>query len=163
MGASITDKGGTDWLLQLSRMRKGSREIIEKALRSGANIMADELRSATASLPVDEHYAKSGEMISGIKQAQKDGLLAGFGISPVDSDSGTYDVHVGWEGYNSIVTKRWPKGQPNAMIARSVNAGTYFMRATPFIDRTRSKCKRKSEQAMENTIAEEIGKITNGG
>ena len=50
MGARITDSGGTDWLLQLSRMRKGSKEIIEKALKAGADILADGFRSEIETL-----------------------------------------------------------------------------------------------------------------
>lgn len=160
MGASITEKGGTDWVLELSRIRRGYREIAEKALMAGANVMADGFRREIEGIPVDERHVKDGEMKDGIKQVQKQGLLNSFGISPIDSKDGVYDVHLGWEGYNAIATSRWPQGQPNKMIARSVNAGTYFLRAHPFIDRARTKYRKEAEQAMEDTIAEELGKIT---
>ena len=163
MGASISDKGGTDWILELSRMRKGSREIIEKALKAGADILADGFRNEIENLPTDERFVKEGEMKNGIRQIQKQGLLDSFGITPISCKDGVYDVHLGWDGYNGIVTNHWPKGQPNQMIARAVNVGTFYMRATPFINRARSKYRKDAEQAMEDTIAEEIGKITNGG
>ena len=160
MGARITDSGGTDWLLQLSRMRKGSKEIIEKALKAGADILADGFRSEIETIPTDDRHLPEGQMRQGIRTLQKQGLLGSFGISPVDSKDGVYDVHLGWEGYNSIVTDRWPKGQPNRMVARSVNAGASYMSAYPFIDRARNKYRKDAEKAMEETVAEEIGKIT---
>lgn len=159
MGARISDNGGTDWLLELSRLQKGSRELCEKALKAGANVLADGFRGEINSIPVDERHVKDGEMKDGIRAVQKQGLQDSFGISPIDVNDGVYDVHLGWEGYNGIVTKRWPKGQPNVMIARSVNAGTSFLRAYPFIDRARSKYRKDAEKAMEETIAEELGRI----
>lgn len=159
MGASVKDNGGTDWILQLSRLRKGSKELCEQALKKGAGVLADGFRSEIENLPVDDRVVRNGEVKNGIMQIQKDGLLNSFGISPVDVRDGVYDVHLGWEGYNGISTNRWPQGQPNAMIARSINSGTSFMRATPFINRAKSKYQRKAEEAMEETIADEIGKI----
>lgn len=163
MGARVSDEGGTDWILELSKMRKGSREIIEKALKKGAGVLADGFRNEIAGLPTDERTVRDGEMKSGITAKQKQGLLDSFGITPIRMDNGVYDVHLGWDGYNGVVTKRWPQGQPNSMIARSANAGTSFMTANPFINRARSKYRKDAEQAMEDTIAEEIGRITNGG
>ncbi len=161
MGASVSEKGGTDWILAVSRMRKGSREIIEKALKAGADLLADNLRDEMDSIPVDENYVKNGEMKSGIKQIQKKGLQDSFGVTPIGARDGVYDVHLGWDGYNGIQSNRWPQGQPNPMIARSVNSGTSFLRAYPFIDRARRKYAKEAEKVMEETIAEEIGKIAN--
>ena len=154
--ARVSEKGGTDWILELSKLRKGSKEIIEKALMAGANLLADNLRAEMDGIPVDERYVKEGQMRDGIKQIQKQGLQDAFGITPIKSKDGVYDVHLGWDGYNYI-------GQPNPMIARSVNSGTSFLRAYPFINRAKSKYRKEAEQAMEETIAEEIGRITNGG
>lgn len=159
MGARVTQSGDTDFILELSRLQRGSREICEKALKAGADILADGFRDQIESIPVDERYVRDGEMKSGIKQIQKKGLLDGFGISPIRNEDGVYDVHLGWEGYNGLRSKSWPHGQPNKMIARSVNSGTSFLQAYPFINRAKSKYKKPAEKAMEETIADELGKI----
>ena len=161
--ARISEKGGTDWILELSRLRSGSKEIIEKALKAGADLMADNLRAEMDGIPVDDRYVKDGEVKDGIKQLQKKGLQDAFGITPIRVEDGVYDVHIGWDGYNGIVSNTWPRGQPNPMIARSVNSGTSFLRAYPFIDRARSKYRKDAEKVMEEIITEEIGRITNGG
>lgn len=160
MGARVISDGMTDWILEISKLRKGSKEIIEKALKAGADVMADGFRSEINDIPTDERYVKDGEMKSGIRQIQKKGLLDSFGITPIREEDGVYDVHLGWDGYNELRTKAWPQGQPNKMIARSVNSGTSYMTAYPFINRSKSKYQKDAEKAMEETIAEEIGKIT---
>ena len=39
MGARVISDGMTDWILEISKLRKGSKEIIEKALKAGADLL----------------------------------------------------------------------------------------------------------------------------
>ena len=95
MGARVISDGMTDWILEVSKLRKGSKEIIEKALKAGADVMADGFRSEIENIPTDERYVKDGEMKGGIRQIQKQGLLDSFGIISLVSElEETFDISI---------------------------------------------------------------------
>lgn len=151
--------------MMLSRLAAKSTETCRKALFEGAKVMADGMKSQIESLPTDDRTirvdkddpAKTG-LLNGPKTAQKQGLLDSFGIAKFREEGTAITTSLGFDGYNSIVTKRWPKGQPNSMVARSVNAGTYFIKATPFIDRAKRQYRKAAEARMEEVIKEEVEK-----
>ena len=76
-------------------------------------------------------------------------------------DNGFLNVKLGFEGYNSQVTTKYPGGQPNSLIARSVNAGTSFRQRIPFIDNAVNQTKGAAEQKMTETAEKAIGKAMN--
>ena len=51
-----------------------------------------------------------------------------MGISPIKHDGDYINAKVGFDGYGSIPTKKYPKGVPNQLVARSVNSGTSFLK-----------------------------------
>ena len=71
-----------------------------------------------------------------------------------------YNVLIGFDGYNGIRTKKYPGGQPNQLIARSVERGTSFRRAYPFIKKTVRSSKAAAQKKMLETYEEEVNKIT---
>lgn len=136
-------------------------KVIGKSIYPGAKIMADAVQKAVESIPVDNKRHGSRGKRLGITQVQKDGLLESLGIAKITKFKGTrtsgaygWNVKVGFDGYNKVVTKKYKKGQPNAMIARSVNSGTSFMQKYPFMDITVSA----NASAVEQAIAEEFDK-----
>ena len=157
--AKIRWKGLEEYELMLSKLEAGTEEIAGKAIYEGAKVMADAMKASIEALPVDERYVKAGEMLNGISQAQKDGLVESFGISTMQNDGGYMNVKLGFDGYNSIRTKAFPSGQPNSLIARSVNAGTSFRQRIPFIDSTIRANKSKCEEAIRKKLDEELEKI----
>lgn len=48
-------------------MRKGSKEIIEEALKAGADILADGFRSEIETIPTDDWHLPEGQMRQGIR------------------------------------------------------------------------------------------------
>ena len=64
------------------------------------------------------------------------------------------DYYGGFDGYNEDVTKKWPHGKPNSMIARSIEGGTSWKAKHPFI----APAVRSSRDAAEKAMAEEIEK-----
>lgn len=159
--AKMKWKGLAEWELQLSRLYGQSEEMAKKAVYEGAKVMADAIRTEIDALPIDNSYNNdSTHMRYGITPQQKAGLQEGFGIAPAQNDGGYINVKLGFDGYNAVKTKQFPNGQPNSMIARSVNAGTSFRQAIPFVDRTIRAYKDKTEQAIQEKLEEEIQKIT---
>ena len=95
-------------------------------------------------------------MLYGISEEQKQGLINGFGIAPMQNDNGYLHVKLGFDGYNSVKTKNYPNGQPNSVIARSVNSGTSFRQRIPFVDNAVSRAKAAAEEKMIKKLDTEI-------
>lgn len=125
-------------------------ELAGVTIYAGANVVADAIRQAIQNLPEVDHrkHGSAGNQLEGITSAQKEGLLEGFGITKMGNDGGLFNVKLGFDGYNSVKTKQYPSGQPNAMIARSINSGTSFRKKTRFVDIAAKKAKPEAEKAM---------------
>lgn len=156
------------YMAKLSALEVSTDAIIETTIKSGTKVAADAMRAEIESLPTSEHDGKpwfgtSGHLARGPSVAQKQGLLDSLGITPVEDDGkGFINAKVGFDGYNSVRSKQWPKGEPNLLIARAVNSGTSFMEANPFSKIAHSKSTRKARQMMEKTAEIEIKKVTKG-
>lgn len=157
--AKLTFSGLDDYVEQLERLSNASRECIGEAIYQGAGFVADKVKEATRALPIDERHVKDGQMLNGITRKQKAGLLDGFGIAPLRDDNDYLNVKLGFAGYNSVKTKTFPNGQPNAVIARSVNSGTSFRQRIPFVDDAVRQAKKACEEKMKDTIENEIKKV----
>lgn len=131
---------------------------------TGAEIIADAIKSGIESLPIVDHrkLGSEGDKLRGITSLQKKGLIESFGISPMAHKDGYYNVKLGFDGYNDVKTNDFPGGQPNSMIARSVNSGTSFREKIPFVDRAVKGSKKKAEEAMVKKAESEFKKLTKG-
>lgn len=153
--AKVTLKDGSDYLSKLRDLSKATQtKVLGPAIYDAAGIVADEIQKGISGLAVSE------ENKPGVLNAkQRAGLHNGLGIASLREDGEYLNVKIGWDGYNDIKTVRWPKGQPNQMIARSVERGTSFMQATPFVKNSVKKVKKQSIQAMQDRINQETEKI----
>lgn len=156
-------KGIDEYISTLNRVSKNTEEVLNKALYEGAGVMANEIKNNIEALPaVTEDYNlnayKKGEK-SKLSIKQKKGLLNSLGIAPFDVKNGVIDTHIGFDGYNDIKTKKYPKGQPNQLIARIVESGSSYMNKTPFIRKAVKNGKAKTEEAMAKVIDDEINRL----
>ena len=142
------------------------RAICGETIYAGAKVMADAIRAEIESIPVisqeDNRMGTETDKLNGITGKQKSGLLNGFGVSPMSHRDGYYDVKIGFDGYNSVRTKNYPNGQPNAMIARSVNSGTSFREKNPFVDRAVRLARKETEAAMVAACDDAFTKFKKG-
>ena len=69
---------------------------------------------------------------------------------------GSWYLKIGFDGYNSVQTKKYPNGQPNAMIAAAINSGTSRRKRTNFIYKAVNKSKQESLAAMKRQFDEDI-------
>lgn len=160
---------GLDEFIQLCDLtEKSASRIIGRSIYPGAKVMANAIRHSVDSLPVEKR--QHGRRRFALTDYQLKGLQEGLGISRIkkgvvgkskDRQMGKYgwNVKIGFKGYNSKVTKRWPLGQPNAMIARSLNSGTSFLRKNPFIDRTVEANAQSTVNAIENEFDRQLEKL----
>lgn len=131
---------------------------LKKAIWAGADVVEDATKEALINLPVDNRPSNVDYRTS-INQKQKNGLIDSYGCAPPRYDGTFLNVKVGFDGYNDIKTKRWPQGQPNVVIARSLESGTSFMKKNPVISRTERKQKKACLEAMQKSLNETINQI----
>lgn len=162
--AKIQFKAGDEYALKLSRLEIGSGVIANRAIYAAAGIVADAIREELDRLPtVTEFHNVQAHRVrgkSGLTIRQKKGLKKALGITPLGMDKkGFHNRKIGFDGYNYVVTRTYPKGQPNQMIARSVESGSSCMEKMPFVRPAVNKTKRKAVEKMRQVIDEELGKI----
>lgn len=158
--ATISFKGIDEYIKKIETLELKERdEVIGAAVYKGAGIAAKALKEAIEALPTDGGLGSSEHPLIGPNRIQKKALLDSFGITPMRNDNGFVNVKLGFDGYNSIKTKRWPKGQPNAMIARSVERGTTFMYPNKFIQKTVRRINKQVVGEMQTVVDEKINAI----
>lgn len=159
--ATIQVKQGDDFLFKLSQIEMLTREeIIGGALYAGTAIATDMVRAELEAIPTDESYGTAEHPTTGPKAIQKEGLSRSLGIAEMKDDGTSfYTTKIGFDDYNRVKTKRWPNGQPNQMVARSIESGTTWMQKNPFIKRAAAKSRKKAEAAMKQHVKEAVEKI----
>jgi hypothetical protein len=152
-----------DYELKLSRLKSDIGDIAGKAVYDGAKIVADEVKKNLNELNVttDELAMKAYKKNEPtyLNERAKEGLIESFGVTKMELDSdGFFNVKIGFDGYNDVVTKKYPKGQPNQLIARSVESGSSSMIKQPFMRKAVNAAKKQAEMRMAEIIDEEIKK-----
>ena len=142
-------------------------KVCKFSLYEGASVAADELRKSVNGLQrvTDVEAIHGWEKMTPtlISVSQKNGLRAGLGVTKIRTRGGVWSVRIGFDGYNSVVTKRWPNGQPNQMIAASCEHGSSAMLEQPFIRFTFQRCEEALKKALEDKAKEKIEEILNEG
>ena len=147
-----------EYIHKLDQMHANTEEMIGRSIFPGAAIVTDAIRAGIESIPeAPKQYARG--MKTGLTASQKAGLLDGLGIAVMRNDGGLLNVKVGMDGYNSTVTKRWPKGQPNALIIRSLESGTSFQLRQPVIGPAIRSSRQAAIQKMKEQFDEETRKV----
>lgn len=168
MMAKITFTGGEEFGAKLEQLSHAdARGMIRRAVKRGAAPVADAIKEAIRALTVTaEGYERHGSqrhILSSITKLQKEGLLESMGIAAIQEDkNGFINVKVGFDGYNKVKTKKFPNGQPNALIARAINSGTSFRKKTRFVDKAVKKTEVAAVRAMEDSIDADIAEIFEG-
>lgn len=161
--AKFTFKGLEEYEMMLSRISsvRTVEKICGEVVFAGADIVADAVRTAINEIPVVNPgaHGTSSKKLQGITSAQKKGLQDSFGITPAANDDGYINVKLGFDGYNSVKTEKYPNGQPNSMIARSLNSGTSFRQKTRFIDKSARSAKAPAEKKMADTFDKKLTEL----
>ena len=149
-----------EWIASMKKLGAEADSLAGKIIYEMAAEVADNVRKNAESLRAitDEEAIinyKKGRSTT-ISESQKKGLINSLGISPSKNDSGIRTISVGFDGYNSVKTKAWPQGQPNAMIARSLEKGTSFMPKQPFLQKALRASRKRINERVDLVIKEEI-------
>lgn len=146
-------KGLDEYLAKLGNLLNDAPDAIGEATYEGAAIVADEIKKNIEALPTDERPRATSGKLNGMKAIQKTGLIHGLGIAKHRIDNGYYNVKIGFDGYNKL-------GQPNAMIARTFEAGNSFTKKTPFvapaIRSTREIAEKKMQEVIDKRVTQKM-------
>lgn len=158
--AKIQFKGLEQYELQLSRLGRDTERIAGAAIYAGAEIVADQIKQNIRSLPIVRGFGTaSNPLPGGVTSAQKQGLMDGFGVAPMQNDQGFMNVKLGFDGYNRTRTKKYPQGQPNQLVARGVESGASWKQKHPFVRTAINASRKQAEAKMAEVLDEEIEKI----
>lgn len=158
---TISFKGLDEYALKLSNLGDKTEEVAGTAIYEGAKIVADAVKANIQQLPTVDFRARgtSENKLDGVTELQKKGLDESFGISTMQNSDGYFNVKLGFDGYNAVKTQAHPGGQPNQLIARSIEGGTSFRQPHPFVAPALRKTRKAALQKMREVIDEEINKI----
>lgn len=158
--AKWNDQGIADFIAAFNDFDDRSmEEIAGTALYAMANVAANQVAANIAALQTSpERHRKTDEAMY-LSPRQKWGLEDGFGIAKKQADgNGGWNVRLGFDGYNKVVTEKYPNGQPNAMIARAVESGSTYMIKQPFFRKAINAAKKPAKQAGEDAVIREFKK-----
>lgn len=159
---SMKFKGLEKYSKVINRLYNMSEEHIKGAVFDGAKVVADNVRTELAAAPFISDAAAieaaRKQEASPISYSQKQGLLESLGLAKMMNEAGYINTKLGFDGYNNIKTQKFPNGQPNAMIARSLDSGSSATLRYSFMRKAISKSKKAAEKAMEKRLDEEISK-----
>ena len=150
--ANIKFEGFENYAGIIKELEKHSRDIAGAAVYEGAKVVADKVKRQIDHIDSGNESDYEYER----REKQKAGLRDSMGISAMRNDNGFLNVKVGFDGYNDIKTRKYPNGQPNAMVARIFNSGTSHNRKQPFFKNAVTESKKTAENAMAAAVDEKI-------
>ena len=163
MARRISFPNVEEYVKKLNRLTDQSLVIIQKSVVEGSKPIADQCKANLNALASKENKYALGAYKKGEKapltNEQKEGLIESMGLAPMQNDKGYINTKLGFDGYNKTITKRWPKGQPNAMIARSLESGSSAIEKQPFIRPAIAAKKKEAEKNISDYLDKEIEKI----
>lgn len=153
----------TEFQVMLENLGTATDGLAKRAIFEGAKVVAEEVKSQIESIPEDKfRRLKEDERFEYATDAEKKGLLEGLGITKMEGDPiKGWNAKIGFDGYaeGTLKSKSYPKGRPNAMLARALETGTTVNAKYPFMRRAINRSREKAIQAMERQINEDIMSI----
>ena len=135
--------------------------VMKAAVYAGAEIIADQVKAEIQNLPEQSGYMPEGKKRNVIGTNDKRMMQERLGISHMKAEGDKVSLAVGFNGYNDRPTKKYPRGVPIPLIARSIESGSSVREKNPFIRRAFNACKSRAQAAMNEAADKEIQKINN--
>lgn len=157
----ITTRGFDEYIATLRRVSDHTEGVCTKVVYEGAGSAAESLKKGVQRVPTGAFtWGTRAAKVSHITPTQQGDMLKSIGIARFGKGGGKIDTSVGIHGYNSIQTKKYPKGQPNILLARSITSGTSFREKNPCIRQSVKGASRPARQKMKTVFETEIAKLT---
>ena len=159
--ARMTFKAGDEFAIKLSKLAAGQEKIAKKAIYAASKVVADKIKDNLNALPEEKfRNLKDGEQFTGVPERHKKDLIESFGITPIETDrDGNWNAKIGFDGYGSVKTEKYPKGIPNQLLARSIESGSSVRKKKPFVRPAVTATKKQAMKIMGEVIDKEIDKL----
>lgn len=133
-----------DFLKDLSKLEKKTDDITKKVLKAGADAVLPVFKSNLAA-SIGKNLKEKSRSTGQLQRAA--------GVSkPLMDNNGNYNIKIGFSETRS-------DGESNAKLANILEYGRHGQPAKPFLKPTRSKTKKRAEQAMKDKFEEEVNKL----
>lgn len=141
--AQIKVKGLDEYISKLEMLTTRSTGICKMAVWEGGKVVGDRIKSALAEIPVQDEYVRKGVTRTGVRQEEKDAIIAAFGLSKMRNADGKVSTKAGFK-----------KGT----VIRAVESGTSFMQKTPVVRKAVNASRSAAQNAMRAKFEEEVKK-----
>lgn len=157
--AKVTVNGLAEISRKITALGDAGDAIGKMAVYDGAAVIADELRKQINALPEDEfRYLRNGDRFGVITAQDKKDLANSLGIAKIERTAKDIRTVIGFAGYGSHPTRKYPKGLPMAMVARSIESGSSVRAKKPFVRKAVNSKRKAAQQKMIETGEKQIEK-----
>lgn len=158
--ARMNVKGLENFSQMIVAMGERGGDVMKAAVYEGADVMTRALKEAIMELPEEEGYLPNGAKRQVITKQEKQAMADHVGIASMDYIGGKVTTAIGFNGYTGHPTKKYPKGTPVALLARSIESGSSVRHKFPFIRTVGKTAKEKVQQAMIEAANQKIQELT---
>jgi len=150
--AKVNVKGSEDVASMLVALGEVGDAIGKMAVYDGAAIIADEIRKQINALPEQNfRHLGEGEQFGVITPQDKADLANSLGIDQIERAADGIKTVVGFAGYGSHATKKYPKGLPMPLLARAIESGSSVRQKRPFVRKAVNNKRKAAKDAMIKT------------
>ena len=155
--AKWNDEGLANFIAALdSTDDRDLEEIAGSAIYAMANEVANQVKENLQGLATSTEKKYKDNHVRLITPRQKAGLIASFGIAKMRADGNGWNVLLGFDGYNDVITETYPQGQANAMVARLTESGSTWRQKQPFFRSAVNASKDRARKAGEQKALEKL-------
>lgn len=160
---SVKVDGLDEVISRIKAMGEDVEAVQKQAVYAGMAVIRDEVIKQINALPVQKGYIPKGDLPRDvITPREKEQLLKHIGIASMDTKNGTVSTAISFDGYTDIVTKKYPKGLPAVLVARSINSGSSARQKHPFMRQAQAAAKSKATEAAINAAYDALNKKMEG-
>ena len=155
--AKWNDDGLAQFIASLEKTDdRDIEEIAGSAIYAMANEVANQVKANLEGLATSTEKKYKDNHVRLITPRQKAGLIASFGISKMREYGTEWNVKLGFDGYNDVITETYPNGQANTMVARLTESGSTWRQKQPFFRPALNASKDRAKKAGEQKAIEKL-------
>jgi HK97 gp10 family phage protein len=161
--ATVRVDGFEELTKKITQLADAGDAIGKMAVYDGAKVIADEIRQRIKGLPVEEDRFLIGDDKFDVMTAEdKKDLANALGISKIVRGAEDVRTVVGFAGYGSKKTKKYPNGLPMPLLARAIESGSSVREKHPFIRKAVNAKRKEVVRVMTETAERQINRTMEG-
>lgn len=155
--AKLKTSSINETIKMLEKVGANTDEILTSAIEAGAEVVVKAMSSQISSLKTSSENDDSEKRYP--TQKELNSVKSGLGFAPVKDNGSKMDTNIGFAGYDGKLTKKYPRGHSNKMLAAKFDKGTSFIKAQPFFNKAKKQSEARAIEAMDKVLTKEINKI----